>query len=80
VVLRFVDTLDQRDSQDRSLAALRSSIGLLASAHSELAAGRHASSQQILELLQNEYAAYRKQVEAVRARDASATAQPGGGA
>jgi hypothetical protein len=80
VVLRYVDTLDQRDSQDRSLAALRSSIGLLASAHSELAAGRHASSQQMLELLQNEYTAYRQQVETIRTREAGAAAQPGGGA
>lgn len=72
VVQRYVATLDQRDAQDASLAALRRSLGLLAAAHAELAAGRNDGAQGLIDLLQHEYVAYRAQVDAIRQQPPSA--------
>lgn len=66
VVQQYVTTMDQRDAQDASLAALRRSLGLLASAHAELAAGRNDGAQGLIDLVQREYTAYRAQVDAIR--------------
>lgn len=65
VVLDYVATLDKRDAQDRSLAALRRSIGLLASAHAALAAGSPEGAGTMLDMVQREYAAWRAQREAI---------------
>lgn len=71
VVQQYVATMDQRDAQDASLAALRRSLGLLAAAHAELAAGRNDGAQGLIDLVQREYVAYRAQVEAIRKQRAS---------
>ena len=65
VVQDYVATLDKRDAQDRSLASLRRSIGLLASAHSALAAGRPDGAGAMLDMVQREYATWRAQREAI---------------
>ncbi len=65
VVEDYVAILDKRDAQDRSLAALRRSLGLLASAHSALAAGRPGGAGAILDLVQREYALWRAQRESI---------------
>lgn len=78
VVQQYVATLDQRDAQDASLAALRRSLGLLAAAHAELAAGRNDGAQGLIDLVQREYAAYRAQVDAIRKqREAAGGGQQG---
>lgn len=78
VVQQYVTTMDQRDAQDASLAALRRSLGLLASAHAELAAGRNDGAQGLIDLVQREYAAYRDQVDAIRKqREAAGSGQQG---
>lgn len=78
VVQQYVTTMDQRDAQDASLAALRRSLGLLASAHAELAAGRNDGAQGLIDLLQREYTTYRAQVDAIRKqRDAAKGGQQG---
>lgn len=64
VALRFVAALDQRDAQDASLSALHRSLGLLATAHSEIAAGRKEGAQGVIEILQREYASYQTIVDA----------------
>ncbi|GAA4784291.1 hypothetical protein GCM10023307_06260 [Lysobacter hankyongensis] len=69
VATRYVGTLDQRDAQDASLASLRRSIGLLAAAHRELAAGDPPSARRMLDEVQAEYAAYRQRVDALRQQD-----------
>ncbi len=74
VVLDYVATLDKRDAQDRSLASLRRSIGLLASAHASLAAGRPEGAGAMLQMVQREYAAWRAQREAID-KDRAAGAQ-----
>ena len=66
VVQQYVATMDQRDAQDASLAALRRSLGLLAAAHAELAAGRNDGAQGLIDLVHREYVAYRAQVDAIR--------------
>ncbi len=66
LVQRFVSTMDQRDAKDASLVALRRSLGLLASAHAELAAGRNDGAQGLIELLQREYTNYQTQTDAIR--------------
>lgn len=71
VVQQYVTTMDQRDAQDASLSALRRSLGLLASAHAELAAGRNDGAQGLIDLVQREYTAYRAQVDAIRKQRAS---------
>lgn len=73
VVQQYVTTMDQRDAQDASLAALRRSLGLLASAHAELAAGRNDGAQGLIDLLQREYTTYRAQVDAIRKQREAAT-------
>lgn len=79
VVQQYVTTMDQRDAQDASLAALRRSLGLLASAHAELAAGRNDGAQGLIDLVQREYATYRAQVDTIRKQRASAqNGQQGG--
>lgn len=79
VVQQYVTTMDQRDAQDASLAALRRSLGLLASAHAELAAGRNDGAQGLIDLVQREYATYRAQVEAIeKQRAAAKNGQQGG--
>ena len=79
VVQRYVTTLDQRDAQDASLGALRRSLGLLAAAHAELAAGRNDGAQGLIDLIQREYAAYRAQVDAIeKQRAAAKNGQQGG--
>ena len=78
VVQQYVTTMDQRDAQDASLAALRRSLGLLAAAHAELAAGRNDGAQGLIDLVQREYAAYRAQVDAIRKqREATGGGQQG---
>ena len=74
VVLDYVATLDKRDAQDRSLASLRRSIGLRASAHASLAAGRPEGAGAMLQMVQREYAAWRAQREAID-KDRAAGAQ-----
>lgn len=76
VVVDFVSILDKRDAQDRSLASLRRSIGLLASAHASLAAGRPEGASAMLQMVQREYAAWRAQREAID-KDRAAGAQEG---
>lgn len=66
VAARFAATLDQRDAQDADLASLRRSLGLLASAHRELAAGRESDARSLIALIQDEYKAYRERMEALR--------------
>lgn len=66
VVQQYVSTMDQRDSKDASLVALRRALGLLASAHAELADGRNDGAQGLIELLQHEYTNYRAQTDAIR--------------
>lgn len=80
VVQRYATTLDQRDAQDASLGALRRSLGLLAGAHSELAAGRNDGAQGLIDLIQREYAAYRAQVKAIEEQRESAPKGQRGGA
>jgi hypothetical protein len=63
---RYVAALDQRDAQDASLASLRRSFLLLATAHRELAAGRMPSAQNLLDEVQQEYEAYRKRVDSLK--------------
>lgn len=55
VVERYVTALDQRDAQDMMLSSLRQSLGLLASAHRELAAGRESSARELIGLIHDEY-------------------------
>lgn len=74
VVLDYVATLDKRDAQDRSLAALRRSIGLLASAHAALAAGSPEGAGAMLDMVQREYATWLAQRQAIdQQRAAGAT-------
>lgn len=78
VVQQFVSTMDQRDAKDAALVTLRRSLGLLASAHSELAAGRNDGAQGLIELLQREYTNYRSQAETIRKqREATTNATQG---
>jgi hypothetical protein len=80
IVQRFVDTMNQRDAQDRSLAALRRSISQLAAAHSELAAGQLGGASALLDLVQNEYDAYRAERETIeKQREAANLVQRGAG-
>lgn len=66
VAMRFAATLDQRDAQDADLASLRRSLGLLASAHRELAAGRESDARSLIALVQDEYRVYLERMEALR--------------
>jgi uncharacterized protein YicC (UPF0701 family) len=75
-VLRYVDTMDKRDNQDRALASLRLSISLLAQAHGELAQGRQRNAAALIELLQGEYKAYRDRISELE-KQAQSTAKAG---
>lgn len=67
-VLRYVEALDERDAQDRLLASIRFSLATLAKTHQELAHGRRASASALIQLIQDEYKAYKEQLEAIRKR------------
>jgi two-component sensor histidine kinase len=79
VVLRYVQTLDERDAHDRSLGALRLSLSALARTHEELAQGRQVSAAAFIQLVQDEYKAYQEQVEAIRKRREESESNVGDG-
>jgi hypothetical protein len=65
-VLRYVEALDERDAQDQLLGSLRLSLATLAKVHQELAQGHRSSAGTLVQLVQDEYEAYRKQLESIR--------------
>lgn len=74
ISLSYVATLDQRDARDLSLVSLRRSLGLLADAHAELAAGRANGARDLLGILQAEHARWadrQKQIEQARIEEAA---------
>ncbi|MBW8811338.1 MAG: hypothetical protein JF591_21535, partial [Lysobacter sp.] len=74
ISLSYVATLDQRDARDLSLVSLRRSLGLLADAHAELAAGRANGARDLLGILQTEHARWadrQKQIEQARSEEAA---------
>ncbi|WP_153019276.1 hypothetical protein [Lysobacter capsici] len=74
ISLSFIATLDQRDARDLSLVSLRRSLGLLADAHAELAAGRANGARDLLALLRDEHARWadrQEQIEKARREEAA---------
>lgn len=68
VVRRYLEVLDERDAQDALLNSLRLSLATLAKSHQELAQGRWGSAGALIQLVQDEYKAYREQLDALRER------------
>lgn len=74
ISLSFIATLDQRDARDLSLVSLRRSLGLLADAHAELAAGRANGARDLLGILQAEHARWaerQKEIDTARIEEAA---------
>ena len=65
-VTHYVETLDQRDAQDRLLNSLRLSLATLAKAHQELAQGREVSAAALIAIIQDEYKAFLDELDAIR--------------
>ncbi|MFH1278968.1 MAG: hypothetical protein ABIK65_11405 [Candidatus Eisenbacteria bacterium] len=76
-VLRYVDALDERDMQDRQLGSVGVSLAALANAHRELAQGRRVSAAALIQLVQDEYKAYREQAKLFRDRRAGGSTSGG---
>jgi len=76
-VKMYLKALEERDLQDQLLGSLRLSLATLAKAHQELANGQRLSATAMIQFVQDEYSAYRKQIESIQARQQEET--KGGG-
>lgn len=76
VVQSYVSAMDERDAQDRLLGSLRLNLATLAKTHQELANDRRVSAAALLQIAQDEFQAYRKELSAIRERR---SAKDGGG-
>ncbi len=76
-VLNYLKALDERDAQDRMLSSILLSLTTLAKSHQEIARGRQVSAGALIKIVQDEYKAYREQVEAARARRSGGSADGG---
>lgn len=65
-VLRYVEALDERDAQDRILNTLRLSFSTLARSHQQIAQGQNGSAVALIKLIQDEYTAFRQQLDSIR--------------
>jgi hypothetical protein len=67
-VKKYLKALEARDLQDQLLGSLNLSLATLAKAHQEIANGQPLSATAMIQFVQDEYNAYRKQIEIIQAR------------
>jgi len=73
IVLKYIQSMEERDAQDQLLNSLRLSIATLAKTHQEMAKDRPASASALIKIVQDEYKDFRQQLKEIRKLRENAT-------